>query len=210
VLQDAWKWYLKAQIRVTCLTIDFSRDLVLNCSNLPLLVYTTYKSHRSAFLTDDRRLNDRVSSSCTGGSLAVFGHPPEILVNSMLSNSTGLIFDDAVRDANELFGYIYTKTGRRAGILTQMMPRLHSMTDKFRIGTVLTFEVSIWTFWSFNYSQGTSRTRKEFRYAIRIMPAIHALKTIRRGSRLGKILTYPVPPTNRRHRTIRCLTGISG
>lgn len=76
--------------------------------------------------------------SLIGGSLAVFGNPPETSLNGMLPESNGLfLVIDAVCDAREPLGKICTTMGRRAGMLTQMMPRLHSMTDRLRIGTVL-------------------------------------------------------------------------
>jgi hypothetical protein len=48
----------------------------------------------------------------------------------------GLLHDGEVRVIRVLFGKTRTKMGLRAGILTQIMPRLHSITDKFRVGTL--------------------------------------------------------------------------
>ena len=55
------------------------------------------------------------------------------------------ILAEEVRDVRKPFGMIRTNIGRRGGMLTQIMPRLHSMTDRFRLGTL---------------SKGISRTRK--------------------------------------------------
>jgi hypothetical protein len=40
------------------------------------------------------------------------------------------------------FGKMRTTMGRRAGMLTQMIPRLHSITDRFKVGTLWTVVVS--------------------------------------------------------------------
>jgi hypothetical protein len=67
---------------------------------------------------------------------------PETLLNGILLECVGLLFDVDVRVTREPFGNMRTTMGRSAGILTQMMPRLHSMTDRFRLGTLWTVLVS--------------------------------------------------------------------
>jgi hypothetical protein len=53
----------------------------------------------------------------------------------------GLDFED-VAVVRVPLGKMRTTMGRRAGMLTQMIPRLHSMTDRFSVGTLWTVIVS--------------------------------------------------------------------
>jgi hypothetical protein len=48
----------------------------------------------------------------------------------------GFAFEDVVRVTLEPFGKILMTSGRRAGMLTQIMPRLHSMTERFKLVTL--------------------------------------------------------------------------
>jgi hypothetical protein len=46
------------------------------------------------------------------------------------------VLEDVVCVSLELLGKTLMTIGRRAGMLTQMMPILHSITDRFRLGTI--------------------------------------------------------------------------
>lgn len=86
--------------------------------------------------TEDRRFRDRVSESRSDRSLAVLGCPEVKLSSGMLLEWFGFVLgiDDCV--AREVCGNIRVIIGRKAGTLTQMMPMLHSITDRFRLGTL--------------------------------------------------------------------------
>lgn len=167
---------------------------------------------RSRSSTDDRRSKDRASDSCSGESLLVLGNP-DTLLNDMLLEFVGFVFDDVVRVTRELFGNIRTTIGRRAGILTQMIPRLHSMTDKFKLGTL----------WSDHVSRPRScnwRVEKQLTGNVQHSQVIqernanyasYTSAEISLEQVLGVIerFTYPAPPIKRTQRTMRCLSGMS-
>jgi hypothetical protein len=59
-----------------------------------------------------------------------------IALNGMLWEFIVFVLEDVVRVTLELFGKILMTIGRRAGMLTQTMPILHSITDRFKLGTL--------------------------------------------------------------------------
>jgi hypothetical protein len=67
--------------------------------------------------------------------LLVFGYG-DMVLKGMLWEFDVFAFEDVVRVTLEPFGKILMTIGRRAGMLTQIMPRLHSMTDRIRLVTL--------------------------------------------------------------------------
>jgi hypothetical protein len=86
-------------------------------------------------------LKDRVSGSCTGKGLDGLGYPEERLLRGMFLELIVLVFDNVLVDLKP-FGNILTTMGRSAGMLTQMIPILHSMTERLRPGTLSTVDIS--------------------------------------------------------------------
>jgi hypothetical protein len=86
-------------------------------------------------------LKDRVSGSCTGKGLAGLGYPEEKLLSGMFLELIVLVLDDVLVDLMP-FGNILTTIGRSAGMLTQIIPILHSITERLRPGTLSTVDIS--------------------------------------------------------------------
>ena len=66
----------------------------------------------------------------------VFASAETLSNGIMLRDLLVFIFDEDVWVVREPFGKMRAIRGRRAGILTQIMPRLHSITERFRLGTL--------------------------------------------------------------------------
>jgi hypothetical protein len=72
---------------------------------------------------------------CTGKGLAGLEYPEERLLRGMFLELIDLVLDD-VCVAREPFGNILMIIGRRAGMLTQIIPILHSITERFKLATL--------------------------------------------------------------------------
>jgi len=109
-------------------------------------------------------------------------------------------------------GQTRAASGRSGGMLTQMIPRLHSITERLRHGTSWTGAISRLYVEKGDVCDGhlhvMSILRRVCKYVIRTMAAMHALlKSISFPYNL-RCIAHPAPPAKSKQSITRCFFGM--